>query len=377
MQANPNIWWDQFWHITTGCTKCTPACENCWATGFCWRMAHNPNPTLQKTFAGVASDAHTWTGKINLNEHELDRPATWKKPQRIFVAPTGDLFHPDVPDQWILKVLSKMDRNTHHTFMMCTKQIARANTLLKTASGMMKYARNIWLGATIYDQPSANRIIPLLCDTPAAGYFLSCEPVLGEINLLSIMQPNESDWDLVNCRDHEGEPEEFIEECEAECDWINFGHDLVKNPKYREWEEWRESLARSFSLHRQIDFVIAGGETGKRSRPSHPDWFRMLRDQCDFAHVPFFFKQHGDWLEVDWHTEATHAMAQHKGSFQKLQHKPCSLDRAPSAPTGFIGLKKVGKSNAGHLLDGKEHHEIPPDLLCAPSASPRLRGERN
>lgn len=124
----------------------------------------------------------------------------------------------------------------------------------------------------------------------------------------------------------------FIEDADAwraeAWEIIRYGNDLVVNPEYREWINWRNHRAHLFALHSQIDWVIAGGESGPQARPCDPAWVRVLRDQCGAADVPFFFKQWGEYLPLE----------------------------APGVEVDYLG---VGRKQAGRTLDGREWQERP------------------
>jgi hypothetical protein len=156
------------------------------------------------------------------------------------------------------------------------------------------------------------------------------------VDIVRYFEPDDDDWDQVNAIQDEtgdGEPEEFIEECEEECDWINYGHNLVHSSEHREWLRWRQWRARAFAMGKQLDWVIAGGESGLQARPCHPDWVRSLRDQCEVAKVPFFFKQWGQWLPAE-------AAPEQRGQIE-------------------VEYLKVGRRQAGHVLDGVEWRQFP------------------
>lgn len=151
-----------------------------------------------------------------------------------------------------------------------------------SSGGGFQRLKNIWIGATICNQEEADRDIPKLLRLPAAKRFLSLEPLLGAV-----------DW----------------------SPWLGI-------IEYEEGAPWgRRNIGR---LHDMPDGVIVGGESGPGARPMHPDWARSLRDQCQGAGVPFFFKQWGQWR-------------QHAGKT-------------------FI---EVGKKAAGRLLDGREWNQVP------------------
>jgi len=226
-------WTDTTWNPTTGCTKVSPGCDHCYAE------------RIVERFAGKGSFA-----VVTRSEPKLFAPFTWRKPRRVFVNSMSDLFHDQVPDAFIVQVFSVMARTPRHTYQLLTKRHGRMRSLLSTdgfrdavlalTPGALWPLRNLWLGVSVEDQPRAALRIPALLDTPAWIRWLSCEPLLGPIDL--------------DAADHD-----------ARCDG-------------------------------GIDWLVVGGESGPGARPMHPDWARGLRDQCADSAIPFFFKQWGEWV---------------------------------------------------------------------------------
>lgn len=306
-------WTEATWNPVTGCTKVSQGCKNCYAE----RLA-------PKVFAGQVVEVNTTPPKhpemkasafrprvftdVRCHPERLDAPLHWKKPRRIFVNSMSDLFHEDVPDEFIDQVFAIMARAPQHTFQILTKRPARALAFLKDdvredyitdywradepdreTWSLMLPLKNVWLGVSVEDQPTADERIPLLLQTPAAVRFLSCEPLLGPIDLQRTNR-----WPAA----------EYIT---------------------------------------QIDWVIAGGESGPKARPSHPDWFRSLREQCAAASVPFFFKQWGEWGDED-------------DCFDRDVIKETARIHHWGGGTYST---RVGKKAAGRLLDGRTHNEYP------------------
>jgi protein gp37 len=289
-------WTDATWNPVTGCTKISQGCKNCYAE----RLA-------PKVFAGqtILSEAPSRESRPRLftdvlcHPSRLDAPLHWKKPRRIFVNSMSDLFHEDVPDDFIFDVFSIMARAHWHTFQVLTKRPERMWQLIgePVEAGEEEPPRNIWWGVSVEDQATADERIPLLLQTPAAVRFLSCEPLLGPIDIQAAMNST-----------------------------LPAHGNLAPGPAV-------------FTVHgrpikRDLHWVIAGGESGPKARPSHPEWFRSLRDQCAAAGVPFFFKQWGEWGPT--------------GNPPILMNEP-----------GAVQLQRLGKKAAGRLLDGREHMEYP------------------
>jgi protein gp37 len=214
LSADSSIeWTNATWNPITGCTKISPGCANCYAETFAERFRGVPGHPYEQGF-----DLKMWPNR-------LDLPLTWKKNKRIFVNSMSDLFHKDVPEDFIQAVFETMNKAHWHTFQILTK---RADRLLDL-NRHLRWAPNIWMGVSVENDDYQTRI-DLLRQTNAAIKFLSVEPLLGPIPNLRL---------------------------------------------------------------NKIDWVIVGGESGRRPRSLNPEWVREIRDQCNQQNVAFFFKQWG------------------------------------------------------------------------------------
>ena len=281
-------WTDATWNPVVGCTKVSPGCDNCYAIRTARRMIANPNPAVSQAYAGTEAGGE-WTGKVNLLADRLDQPLRWRKPRRIFVNAQSDLFHKEVPDDFIARVFAVMALAPRHTFQVLTKRHGRMRSLLRSSDfrsavedaikGMVSahqpkhvwYAAwplpNVWLGVSVEDQATADLRIPALLDTPAAVRFLSCEPLLGPMDLqMAVPRP-------CTC----GPGQTFL-----------IG-------ETRAHKTGCPALRWPFP-----DWVVVGGETGPNAPPMHPTWARSLRDQCASTGVAFHFKQAGSVLAREW-----------------------------------------------------------------------------
>jgi protein gp37 len=206
-------WTDATWNPVTGCTKISPGCANCYAETFAERFRGVPNHPYEQGF-----DLRLWPDRLLL-------PGTWKKPKRIFVNSMSDLFHKDVPVEYILQVFAAMNEANWHQYQILTKRHER----LLELNFILPWSKNIWMGVSVESQAYAHRI-DYLRKTGAHVKFLSVEPLLGPIDDLNLQG---------------------------------------------------------------IDWVIVGGDSGRRPRPLDEAWVRSIRDQCATARVKFFFKQWG------------------------------------------------------------------------------------
>jgi protein gp37 len=308
-------WTDATWNPVNGCTVLSPGCTNCYAM----KQAHRFPPRqglTRKTNGGMV-----WTGEVRFNEAVLDQPLRWRRARMIFVCAHGDLFHESVPDEWIDRVFAVMAHRPQHTFQVLTKRSARMREYLEKLAGAGEAdllrrgfsiplcgraifpLTQVWLGVSVEDQARADERIPDLLATPAAVRWLSCEPLLGPVDLTRIEPPHCTWLDALEGREHIGPA---VVEADAKLDWI-----------------------------------VAGGESGPGSRPMHPDWARSLRDQCAAAGVPFFFKQWGEW---------------EGGGPGNFQRSDC---RGLTNWDGEHFSVLIGKKRAGRLLDGVTHETFP------------------
>lgn len=323
-------WTDATWNPVAGCTAVSPGCRNCYAARQALRL--QANPQTQAKYAGTArktADGRpVFTGRVNLAEHVLDQPLSWQRPRRIFVNSMSDLFHPEVPDEWVDRIWAVMALSPRHTFQVLTKRPERMAAYLRNpdlqdrlnGAAVADTDRedmpstewplpNVWLGTSVEDQERAEERVPYLLRCPAAIRFLSCEPLLGPVEL--------------------------------DYDWL-----APPNPDPL-------PLNGQFRLP-GVQWVIAGGESGPRARPMDPDWARALRDQCRGARVFFFFKQWGAWVS-ELHPAADVATQETSAAFTE-----------PGPDGDYAGLLvcRVGKKAAGRELDGRIWEETPLVRSC-------------
>lgn len=204
-------------------------------------------------------------------------------------------------------------------------------------SNCRPFRPNLWLGVSVENQQAADERIPHLLKVPAAVRFLSCEPLLGPVDLRQIVLRRD------------GERGNELSKCLG--DWVS-------------------PLTGAFTDSPRIHWVIVGGESGPGARPLHPDWVRSLRDQCQAAGVPFFFKQHGDWLAHSVVEDGPKKVrfdpplgCGDMGSLHFLEDSKAV--KPPKGATvneimipGRVLLTRPGKKAAGRLLDGREWNEF-------------------
>jgi protein gp37 len=199
-------------------------------------------------YEGLAKQVNgkpAWTGEVRFIKEHLDDPLKWKKPRMIFVNSMSDLFHESVPDAWLHEIFHVMALGPQHTFQVLTKRPQRMAAYCRTYRNWHDTLPNVWLGTSVENQAAAEERIPHLLNTPAAIRFLSCEPLLGSVNL-----------------------------------------DVPRGPL-----EPGKTIYPPWFSQSAIHWVITGGESGRYFRSANPDWYRTLRDQCVRCGIAYFHKQ--------------------------------------------------------------------------------------
>jgi len=388
MTASKIEWTDRSdWNPVRGCTRVSPGCGGPGKHGGCYAEAMAARFSLPgmwgHTFAEMVDGQPRWTGKVELQTDRLLMPLSWKKPAKVFPNSTSDFFHEALSDDEITRLLAVMAMSSRLTFQVLTKRPERMReyfahkdrinsingaiwSLLGTPRGSkIEHGGNwrthlpipnVWLGTSVERQDEANPRIVDLLNTPAAIRFVSCEPLLGEVDLTRIcVQPQRPG--SIRAGIH-----------------VNALAGRYCESGVRYTGDWDISgpAPGPETPALKIDWVIAGGESGPRARPMHPDWARSLRDQCAAAGVPFFFKQWGEYLPVGQSLPGcgkVHGGTAVKPGRMKLHYGGTRM-HAPKHAFAERGVKlastadgrltfRVGKSHAGALLDGREHKAFP------------------
>jgi protein gp37 len=265
MAATTKIeWTDATFNPWIGCTKVSPACDACYAAvstpARALKIEWGPGKPRHRT-----SEA-TWRQPLVWERQHAKFYAQHGRRRRVFCASLADVFDNEVDTQWRTDLWALIASTPNLDWLLLTKRIGNVKYMLPTSPAHYRPWnerwpwKNVLLGATIANQEEADRDIPKLLATPARVRFLSCEPLLGPVEIRG---------DIESCGD---------------CDPCIGGQ-----PKSCPVGWWYNSALHPGS----IGWVIAGGESGPHARPSHPDWFRSLRDQCAAAGVAFFMKQMG------------------------------------------------------------------------------------
>lgn len=341
MSTRSKIEWTDFtWNPTRGCTRVSDGCRHCYAETVASRFS-GPG----QAYEGLIDErTRGWNGIVRCVPEALQIPWRWRTGRRIFVDSMSDLFHEAVPFRFIAAVFWIMSVTTRHTYQILTKRPDRALEFFEWAcvgdfenrlyDEAHRYAEirelaweprsatrggydncgpgwpleNVWLGVSVENQGAANERIPLLLQAPVAVRFLSCEPLLGAIDIRA----------------------------------------------FKECAFWRDRWGNG----KWLDWVIAGGESGSGARPMPPAWAHFLRNQCADSGIPFFFKQWGEFLPGETGDDGIRRTWE-----PYREHTPDGWegpDRIPVKVAHGIEFGRVGKKHAGCTLDGRVHHEFPP-----------------
>jgi protein gp37 len=211
-------WTDATWNPVRGCSKVSPGCKHCYAETFAER------------FRGVKGHPFEFGFDLRLVPEKLADPLRWSQPRMIFVNSMSDLFHEDVPDDFIEAVCDVMLAASWHTYQVLTKRSTRLKQLLRKKLRKAAQTQHIWWGVSVENRKHGFPRIRDLQNSPARVRFLSVEPLIEDIGQINL---------------------------------------------------------------RSIDWVIVGGESGPGARPIEPEWVRSIRTQCTGENVAFFFKQWG------------------------------------------------------------------------------------
>lgn len=215
MAASKIEWTELTWNPVTGCDKISAGCKFCYAELMAKRLKAMGVPKYMNEF------------RLTLHDDVLQEPYTWRGSKIVFVNSMSDLFHKDVPVDFIQRAFKVMNENPQHVFQVLTK---RADILYEyDRRNLLKWTHNIWMGVSVENSKVKERI-KLLRQTKAKTKFLSIEPLIGSLGRINL---------------------------------------------------------------KKIDWVIVGGESGRKPRPMNADWVLSLQEQCEAKGVAFFFKQWG------------------------------------------------------------------------------------
>lgn len=325
-------WTDATFNPWVGCTKVGPGCDNCYAetlvaqrykraqwgagqprsrtSAAYWRqpLRWNAEPYYECRACGARG-----TARFMIGEHNKCCPTREVVPsrRRVFCASLADVFDNEVAPEWRADLFELIERTPNLDWLLLTKRVGNVERLTPIC-----WPANAWLGITVVNQEEADRDVPKLLqlrrDAGIPVAFLSCEPLLGPIDL---------------DRAHQAP---------------------VRLPR--------------------VDWVIVGGESGHGARPMHPDWARGIRDQCLLAGVPFLFKQWGEWARSEDCGVANYKVTKKRFAYDVETFRPdgtrYSSVAAPHARDGYLApgmtsMIRVGKKAAGRVIDGKTWTQFP------------------
>jgi len=209
-------WYDVMWNPILGCSKVSTGCANCSSE---WYVV---NGKIRGVEPAVARGR--WSGQIELRPEKLAEPLNVNAPLRIFVAALSDLFHEDVPEEFLADIFTTMALAPQHTYQLLTRRPARMQAWFKAHPEFQ--LANIWAGVSVEEQRFVDERVSILLDTACALRWVNVEPLLGPVRLGARLD--------------------------------------------------------------DLRWVAVGPEIGPRARPCHEDWVRSLRDECQAARVPFF-----------------------------------------------------------------------------------------
>lgn len=238
-------WASHTFNPWVGCTKVSPGCKFCYAE-------HLMDHRMGRAKWG-AGQPRQRTSLANRR-----KPIAWDKAaakagirQRVFSASLSDVFDVEAPQEWRDELWALIAKTSNLDWLLLTKRPQNVMGMVP-ASWKFLFPKNVWMGVSVENQDAANERIPILLDIPACTRFLSCEPLLGPVDLTRVRVP----WGERNALD---------------------------------------GAVEGRGMTPSIDWVIVGGESGANARPMHPEWARSLRDQCLVSGTRFFFKQWGEW----------------------------------------------------------------------------------
>lgn len=313
-------WCDHTFNPWEGCTKVSPGCKNCYAAARNRRFAGGenwgPGAPRRRTSEANWKQPLRWDREAaQAITRAIATGSPFPRRPRVFCASLADWLDYEVPVAWRVDLLTLIALTPNLDWLLLTKRPESWSARLHEAMGAgsnvaanwlnLRAPSNVWVGTTVEDQARAEERIPQLLAIPARVRFLSCEPLLEEVNL-------------------------------------DFGA-----PRHRTFD----------SYHAEIHWVICGGESGPGARPMHPAWARSLRDQCAASGVPFFFKQWGEWFpgyrDDCFEFDCSHGVPEGFPSRFNVQAFP------PEANGEYQEMGRIGKKAAGRTLDGVQHNAFP------------------
>lgn len=325
MAENTDInWADHTLNLWIGCTAVSKGCDNCYAESTWDKRRHVAkwgNHPRHRTAITTRNQCHKYQrgAKAFYAKHG--------RRQRVFVNSLSDFFDNKAPQEWRDEFWQDVKSCPDVDFLLLTKRPQNIKKMLPADWGDGYH--NIWMGVTVENQEEAERRIPILLDVKAVIRFLSCEPLLGRVDLTSLCT---GDY-FINC---------------------------LAGFKYHDEGPAKKDCPR-------IDWVIVGGESGKNARPTHLMWFRSLRNQCLGTCTTFLFKQWGEWAETEIKTARFLARDIRRGTVQSVRDVG---EYDGHFRMGDALMRRVTTKKSGRKLDGITHDGFPtvPEHILAEGA---------
>ncbi len=332
-------WTDRVWNPCTGCAKVSPGCAHCYAETIAERFWKTQYPPDVHCDDGTDVLRHRRFTDVQCHPARLEDPLRWRKPSRVFVNSMSDLFHPDVPFEFVAAVFAVMAYCERHIFQILTKRADRMLAFMEwvnapegsesftelygeKAGQRITLARmhrvdpsttlrfhestsdgidldaclhnrdvwplpNVWLGVSVENQHFADERIPLLLQTPAAIRFLSAEPLLDQIDIVRFLTAGDSD------NPHGGSEHSRTDGDVPAARVAALQQQRPRWDKSTGHEQGDQEAERPAVGKRCLDWVICGGESGPKARPCDIEWIRSVVAQCRAARVACFVKQLG------------------------------------------------------------------------------------
>ena len=325
-------WTEKTWNpIISGCSIISEGCQNCYAMKMAGRLEAMGQEKYKGLTRKTAKGKTIWNGKINidLNDKALYEPLKTKKPTMYFVNSMTDLFHESIPFEAIDKIMAVIALCPQHNFQILTKRSERMEDYFvglqsrQLVSYDLQINKNYFIGRYGPNKETG------ISELQYRGFdsFDNNQKIVFAGNF-----PLPHFWLGVSVENQET---------------LSRIDNLRKTPaavRFLSCEPLLQDLG-TIDL-KGIHWVICGGESGHGARPMHPDWVRSIRNQCKDANIPFFFKQWGEYLPYGTKTDV-------------LMNQFGETDFSKHQRGNYIGFAKVGKKQAGALLDGKEYREMP------------------
>jgi protein gp37 len=320
-------WTDHTWNPWWGCSKVSAGCANCYAERDSLRFGlqlWGPGASRKRQSANYWREPLTWNARA---------VATGVR-KRVFCASMADVFDADGLADERERLWSLIRQTPGLDWLLLTKRPENIRAMLPPDwSAVGDGYANVWLGVSVEHQEAADARIPLLLSIPARIRFLSCEPLLGPLTLTPYLISTRPVTD-----DHLDAPDGAL-------------------------VDGMEHVGAQWERRHHLHWIIAGGESGPKARPLHPQWVQNLQMECAAHHVGFFFKQWGEYAP------GYHCQISSSGRDEVWVHRDGRTCR-PHAdarfedPMNWHCMIRVGKKVAGDLLDGRRWHGLPITVKC-------------